>query len=330
MALAPVVATTQVVEQDDVELRRYTGKMMSPSVVQLTARVSGELLRLGFQEGSLVEKGQMLFELDSLRYDATVKNAEAKLAESRARAHYAQSTHQRNQTLLAENVITEDRSENLASEHEAAAAAVRAAEANVITARDDLTNTKIVAPQAGKIGLAKFTPGNYVTPTSGVLATVVQMDPLRVSFSISNRDFLSQFGTEEGLRTRADIRLRLADDTFYEHTATVEFIDNQANRNTDTVQVYARVDNPDRKLLPDGTVTVVLARRNGKTLPAVPPSAVVIDADGPFVYVVDDDGQAEMRRVVLGPSRPTSQLLREGVRAGEWVVSEGTDRKSVV
>lgn len=325
-APAAFVAATRAVDEDDVEIRRYVGKLMTPASVQLTARVSGELTKLGFAEGSFVEKGQTLFELDSVRYVAALKNAEAKLAENRARAQYAESRNTRRQFLLTEQVVDQDSAESVASEHEAAQAAVLAAEAGIVASKDDLANTTIVAPLSGKIGLARYTAGNYVTPSSGVLATVVQMDPLRVGFSVSNRDFLTQFGTEAGLKRMADVRIRLANDEFYEHGAVIEFIDNQANRNTDTVTIYASIPNPEHKLIPDSAITVVLARKNGGTLPAVPPSAVVIDRDGAFVWVVGEDDMPERRPVVLGPSRARSQLLKEGVRTGEWVVTEGTHK----
>lgn len=319
----PIVAVGKVTESESVEIKRYTGHITSSSSVNLVARVSGELVRMGFNEGEEVAVGQVLFELDPVRYEAEVQNVKARIAEYEARLAYAELSYNRASELFKRSAGTKDSMDSSESEHQAAKAALLASEAQLITAMDDLKNTKIVSPISGKIGVTNYTEGNYLTPNSGTIATVIQLDPLRVSFAMSNRDFLAMFGTEQSLKERADIRLRLADDSMYDKRGTVEFIDNKANQRTDTIQVFAKFDNPDGKLVPGSTVTVLLSRRNGGVQPAVLPSAVMHDSKASYVYVVDGENRVERRDVVLGAGDTKLQLIKAGLAPGETVIIDG-------
>lgn len=320
---APFVTVSRVSQADNVEVRRYTGQVTHTASVNLVARVSGELLKMNFKEGQMVEKGQVLYELDPIRYQAEVRNAEAKVEENRARLSYAEISHNRNRSLYEERATSKDSMDSSASEYDAIRAALAASEAQLITYRDDLENTVITAPISGKIGVTNYTEGNYLTPSSGTIASIIQLDPLRVHFAISNRDFLAMFGSEEGLKNNAVIRLRLADDSMFDNEGRVEFIDNQANNRTDSVQVYASFANPTGKLLPGSTVSVMLSRRTGGKLPAVLPSAVMHDAKNAYVYVIDAENKIERRDVVLGQLADGGQLIRSGVQSGELIVVDG-------
>ncbi len=320
---AAYVAVGRVGESNNVEVKRYTGHIASSSSVNLVARVAGELIYLGFNEGDYVEKGQVLARLDPVRYEAEVKMAEAKVAEMQARLDYAEVAYNRSNDLYYKNAGTKDSLDAAESEHAAYTASLMSAEAQLITARDDLKHTEIVAPISGKIGVTHFTEGNYLTTNSGTIATIIQVDPLRVAFSMSNRDFLSMFGTEENLKNNAKIRLNLADDSLYEYEGEVEFIDNLANASTDTIQIYAKFHNPDGKLIPNSTVTVMLSRGNGGKVPAVTPSAIMHDSKAAYVYVVDDEYRVERREVVLGATNGQVQLVKSGIAPGEMIVVDG-------
>lgn len=317
------VSVDTVTESDDVEVKRYTGHASVISTVDLVARVSAELLKVGFVEGDFVKVDQVLYELDDTRYAAEVENIEAKIAELAAKKEYSNISHSRIKHLHDKAVTTTAELDKTVSERDAAHAAHRASEAQLRVVKDDLAHTKIRAPIAGKIGLTRYTAGNYLTPNSGVLATIVQHDPLRISFGMANRDYLSLFGGEEALRNRSSLRLHLADDSIYEFEGAVEFLDNQANKKTDAIQVFARFPNPKGKLVPGSTVTVMLSRKNGGRKAAIAPSAVMHDRESAYVYVLDADNKVERRDVVLGHSTSQSQLIREGLRVGERIVVDG-------
>ncbi len=322
----PAVTTGKVVEADDVESRRYSGLVLSPAVVQLVPRVSGELLEIGFKDGDFVKKGQMLYKFDPIRYEAEVKSAEAKIAECRARLEYAQNNYDRTHTLYSKQATSKDSMENTLSALEAFKSAMRAAEAALITAQDDLKNTVIYAPMDGLIGVTNYTPGNYITPNSGVLCTINQIAPLRVRFAMSNRDYITLFGSLESLKSEANIALKLADDSRYEEAGAVELIDNEANRQTDTIQIFARFPNAGRKLLPGSTVTVLLTKNTGVRLPAVRPSAVMHDSYDAYVYTLDAENQVVRRDVKLGSDLGDLILIKSGLKSGETVIVDGTHK----
>lgn len=321
-----LVTAGTVQEAESVVTRRYPGRVVSPSSIAVTSRVSGDLLEVAFKEGDFVKKGQLLYHLDDIRYIAARKSAEAKIAEYRARVAYSKANFERTQQLFDKEVSTQDELESARSEYEANKALFSAAEADLIVALDDLKNTRIYAPADGRIGINAAPVGSYVTPSSGTLATVVQLDPVRVRFALSNRDFLSIFGSEKNLREQSRIVLLLADGRRYENGGTVDFIDNTANEQTDTVQIYAKFSNPDAKLVPGSTVSVVLEHRAGTMKPAVVPSAVMYDTRSPYVYVLDAENRVARRDVVLAQTTEDLQFIQSGLKPGERIITDGTHK----
>ena len=325
MPAAPkaVVECGYVFEAENVKAHNYTGHITSPEVVNLVTRVSGDLVKVGFSSGQEVKKGQLLYQLDPIRFEAAVKSAEARIAEIKAKLAYAENNYNRNSSLYTKQVASKDSVENSWSTVQSLKAELLMAEASLITAKDDLKNTSIYAPISGKIGATNYSAGNYLTPSSGTLATIVQSTPLRVTFSISARDYLNAFGNEANLRKDGKVNIVLADNSVYPHEGRFEYIDNQANARTDTVQINMLIDNPDRVLLAGNVVTISLARKSGKMLPAVKLSAVMYDSNGAYVYVVDSDKKAVKRSVVLGNMLPDKQFVVSGLKKGELIITDG-------
>ncbi|MBP7020221.1 MAG: efflux RND transporter periplasmic adaptor subunit [Planctomycetes bacterium] len=323
----PVVSVGVVKEEENIETRRYTGLIVSPSEVKIVARISGELLEIGFKEGEFVKKNQVLYKLDPIRYQAAVKSVEAKIAECQAQYDYARHDYERNLSLYQKKTTSKADMDKTLSNMEVYAAAKASAEALLITAKDDLKNTIIKAPMEGYIGITNYTVGNYLTPSSGVLATIIQTDPVRVRFSMSNRDFLSLFGTLENLKNNGEIRIRLADDSYYEQVGTVELMNNEANKKTDSILIYAKFKNPKKKLIIGSTVTVALTKKQNEKFPAVLPSALMHDSQGTsYVYIVDKDNKIERRNIVIGNINQDFQLVKEGLQIGERVVVDGMNK----
>ncbi len=322
--LPPAVVQVEKATTTNIQAsRRYTGLLLSPATVAVTAQVIGEVMETGFTEGGNVEKGQLLYQLDDVKYDAAVKSAEAKVAQGKANLAYASKTYERKKVLFSKNASSAEDFDLATSNLAALKAGLSAAEAELISAQKDLLNTKITAPMAGRIGKNDASVGNYVTPSSGPLTSIVQLDPLRLQVTVSNRDFLEMFGDENGLRNNSIIRIKLADDTWYPYDGEVDFIGNEANRKTDSVWIYVKIKNPDYKLLPGSTVTVMISKKNGPEHVAVSPAAVMYDANGAYVYVVDDQNKANRRDVVTDFSTGEQQVIKSGLEAGEKVVTAG-------
>lgn len=321
-----VVAVAPVIEMNDLERRHYTGLIVSKAVVQITPKVSGEILKVGFEDGSVVKKDQLLYQLDSVQYEAAVKAAEAKVAECRARFEYAANSFKRNSSLYDKKAASRDTMENTKSALETTRAALMAAEAELITAKDNLSDTQITAPIDGVVGVTNFTPGNYVTTSSGPLVTIIQVQPVRVRFSISTADYLSLFGSFENLKKTASVRLQLSDGQNYATEGTIELLNNEANKMTDAILVYATFPNQDHKLLVGSTVRVTLTKKQGRKLPAVPPSAVMYENKGSYVYVVGKGNKVEKHFVIPGNATADWQLINSGLKVGETVIVEGTHK----
>lgn len=322
----PLVGVAEVTMVRDHNSRRYTGRIVSQSVIRIVPRVSGEILEVGFKDGDFVRKGQMLYRLDSVQYEAAVKNAEAKVAECKARLRYAQKNFDRNNLLYLKQAASLDAMENTKSASEAARAALLAAEAELIAAGDNLSRTVISAPDDGMAGVTNYTSGNYVTPESGTLVTLVRNRPIRVRFSISSADYLSQFGSVDAMKRDCVVKIRLADGTVYPENGTVELLNNEINARTDAVQVYARFENEDARLMSGGTVSVTLSRQSGTEHPAVAIAAVMHDAKGSYVYVVSRNNTVEKRYVELGNTTRDLQMIRKGLKPGERVIIKGTHK----
>lgn len=322
----PVVSAEKVGEAEDFESRRYTGLLVSPSVVNIIPRVSGEILEVGFHDGDVVKKGQILYRLDPVQYDAAVKSVEAKITECKARLEYSQKNYDRTLALFEKNAMSLDSMESAKSSLETNKAALLAAEAELIRAKDDLRNTVISAPIDGIAGVTAYTQGNYLTPSSGKLVTIIQVQPVRVRFSISTADFLNIFGSLENLKKQGSVRLKLSDGKSYDEEGEVEMINNEANSNTDTIQVFARFKNPKHRLIVGSTVEVRLARRNGVRIPAIDASAIMHDNKGSFVYVVGKGNMPEKRYVVLGNSTSKLQMVVSGLKVGESVITRGVHK----
>jgi len=325
-AVKQVVGVSSVVEAANVQTRRYTGQVVAQASVNVTPRVSGEILKLGFKDGDYVKKGQMLYLIEKTQYEAAVKEAEANIAECKARLEYAQSSFDRNQMLYEANAASKDSMENTKSALDALKAAQAAAEAGLVTAQENLKYTTISAAIDGLVGVTKYTEGNYITPSSGPILTIIQMQPIRVRFAMSTSDFLSAYGSLTALKADGQVSLKLADGSEYASAGQIEFLNNEANVKTDAIQVFASFPNADMKLIPGSTVTVTLSKKSAPKMPAVPPSAVMYNATETFVYVVGEGNKIERRSVELGDMTKTHQLIKSGLKAGERVVYQGTHK----
>ncbi len=322
----PVVGVEKAVEKEDFETRHYTGQVVSKSTVNIVARVSGEILQIGFHDGEVVREGQMLYRLDPVQYEAAVKGAQANIEKCRAELAYARSNFERINLLHQQDVSSLDALENCRATLGAAQAALLAAEAELIRTQDDLKNTVITAPQGGLVGVTALTRGNYVTPNSGTLLTIIQVQPIRVRFSVSTADLLAMFGSHQELMQNGSVEVKLPDGSVFAEKGEIELLNNEVNPRTDAIQIYATFPNRERKLLTGTTLSVKLSCRNGKRLPAVSPSALLYDAEGSYVYVVDSANRVEKRHVVPGNATPELQLIREGLAPGETVITRGTHK----
>ena len=317
----------EVVLRPDFRIKTYPGRVVAIQRVDVVPQVSGEIREVCFREGEQVKEGDVLYRIDSVKYEAEVKNAESRLAEAKANVKYAELSYERHKKLVDSRAVSLDAVDNALSQRDSARAALAAAQADLIAARDDLKHCTIVAPISGKAGTTAKTRGNYVNKGAETLVALVQQDPVRVRFSVSNRELLESFHAKWSKRREdATIDLTLADGETRLEGGEAEYMENAADEMTDTVRVYARFDNPQRLLKVGGTVTVNLSSKLGVLRQAVPPTAVLQDTQGPYVWVLDAQGRAERRSVARGELVGNWLFIEKGLKVGERVVADGGHR----
>lgn len=318
----PVAEVTGAADRQE---KTFPARVEAVQRVEITPEVSGDIVDVCFANGQLVKQGDVLYRIMPIRYTSALKNAQAKVAECQAKKRYAEANLKRNEAVRA-NAVSQDAIDNAKSALAVATAALEAAEADRALADYNLKRCEIRTPISGKTGSTRLTRGNPASPATP-LVTVVQIQPIRVRFSLSNGEFLTLFGARSSqIKAKGEVSVTLANGTAYGEKGTVEYVENVADESTDTMRVYATFPNADRILKPGGTVGVTLSNREGVVKSAIPPSALMQDAQGPFVWVVGTDGKAARRAIVRGRLVGDRLLVENGLAVGERVVADGTHK----
>ncbi len=309
----------------DVQDKTFPARVEAIQRVEVTPEVSGDIVEVCFRNGQLVKRGDVLYRLMEVKYNGALKNAQAKVAECEAKKQYAERNLKRHESVQA-NAVSKDAVDNAKSDLAVATAVLEAAKADLAVAEYNLKRCTIISPIDGKAGSTRLTCGNPVSPAAP-LVTVVQVRPIRVRFAVSNGDFLNLFGGRSTtLKEKGEVELTLANGSAYGEKGVIEYTENLADEATDTMRVFATFPNADFILKPGGTVGVTLRNREGVVKCAVPPSAVMQDVQGAYVWVVGADGAASRRAVQRGRLTPDHQFIESGLEIGERVVVDGTHK----
>jgi membrane fusion protein (multidrug efflux system) len=307
---------------------QFTGRAEAKDQVDLLARVEGFLDERAFEEGQEVKAGDLLFRLEQAPFVATVQQREADRARAQAEEHNARVQLERARQLLRTGNIPQSEADKREAMHLTAVAEVKQAQAALDAARIDLGYTEIRAPIGGRISRSGYTVGALVGPRSATLATIVDNDPIYVTFPVSQRQLLEfrRKAAEQGRSRDVVVRLRLADGTPYDEPGKVDFLDVKADPGTDTVTVRAVFTNRDNAIVPGQFASVSVESAQPMVSVMVPQSALQIDQAGIFVMVVDGAGKVEARRVQTGATIDNAVIVDQGVREGDRVVVEGAQK----
>jgi membrane fusion protein (multidrug efflux system) len=327
----PAVSVVAVQAEDIAESIEFVGRTEAIQRVDVRARVQGFLDEVAFTEGQDVEADALLFTIESGRYEAALAQAKAQQASAEASLRNAQLTLDRREALYRRKAGTEADRDQALADRDTASASVESAEAAVRAAELNLSYTRITSPIAGRIGKANITEGNLVGPDSGVLAAVVQLDPIRVVFSVSERDFITvgqqqKGATSEQINAGFVPTLELPNGTTYPEEGRVDFVGNEIDPATGTVPVRAMFANKAGLLLPGGTVLVRVRPAESRRMPVVPVQAVQQNRDGKFVLVVGAEGRVEQRPIKATQQVGQNWAVEDGLKAGESVIVEGLQK----
>jgi membrane fusion protein (multidrug efflux system) len=325
----PAVVVAEISAEPATSPAEFVGRVEAIRSVDVRARVQGFITEVPFEEGAAMRAGQVLFVLDPAQYEAELASAEAQLSRARATAQEAERALGRNMELRRTNTVPQARVDEAQAEFDAARADVLAAEAMVRLAQLNLSYTRIEASIDGQIGRALYTVGALVGPDSGALARVVQLQPLRVVFSVSEGmvvDFRQAQLRAGAAAPDLVFRLRLPNGVVYDLPGRLDFIASEVAPDTGTVAVRVSFDNPDGLLLPGQFVTMIVAERDPERLPMVPFSAVQRDREGPFVFVLGENEVVAQRRIEIGARLSRGWSVASGLAVGETVIVQGTQR----
>jgi membrane fusion protein, multidrug efflux system len=335
----PAVGVVRAERQQITQTNEFIGRIQSVGRVALVARVTAFLEKRLFVEGAEVKKGDLLYQLEQPPFQAQVDYNQANVAQLEAQHRNAELTLERAQYLLKTVAGQQSNVDSALASERSLAAQIAAAQAQLEVAQINLGYTEIRAPIDGRISATAVTEGNVVTPTSGTLATLVSQDPMYVIFPIALRTGLElrdRYASKGGF-SAVLIRLRLPTGKIYGQVGHLDYASPTVAQNTDTITLRGVIPNPVlpgikagglvlRQLTDGEFVTVLLEGVQPVSVLAIPRAAILSDQQGDYVFVVDAQNKAQIRRIHLGQSTPSTAVVTSGLKEGELVISEGLQR----
>ncbi|MBS0639928.1 MAG: MdtA/MuxA family multidrug efflux RND transporter periplasmic adaptor subunit [Proteobacteria bacterium] len=302
------------------------GTVTPLAVVNVRTQLNGPLVEVGFKEGQYVEKGDFLAQIDPRPYQVALEQAQGQLARDMGLLQQAQTNFKRFQTLSKQDSIAQQQVDDQRFLVAQYTGTVQADQGAVDAAKLNLTYARIVAPVAGRVGLRKVDPGNYVTTgDTNPIVVITQMTPISVLFAVPEDNLQAILAAKKAGGT---LTVEAYDRSNTKKLAAGELatLDNQIDTTTGTVTLRAVFENGDLRLYPNQFVNVRLLVNTLKDVIRVPVQAVQRGEPGTFVYVVGDDSKVSVRKIGVGPLDAGFQQITSGLAVGDRVVTEGTDR----
>ena len=333
---APEVTVIKTVPRDTPVTIEFVGKTVSSRRVEIRSRVEGFLEKRLYTEGTMVQEGDVLFQMDQKPFQADLRAANAELAQQEARFENAEANLKRVKPLAEKNAVSQKELDDAIGTYRSSAASVEAAKAKVVQAELNLGYTTITTPVTGRSSFAVQQEGAYIGfGSDGLLLYVAQIDPMWIEFSVSENQILkSRQQAESGIiehpeHGKYEVEIILADGSIFPNRGKIAFADASLSEETGTfliraeVQNEAEVDNPYEVLRPG---QFVRARLHGMVRPnaiLVPQRAVQQGAKGSFVWVIDEEGKAKFQPIEVGPWHGEEWFVDSGLEGGETVVVGG-------
>ncbi len=332
------VTSFTVVEESIPKVYDFVGFVESSHPVEIRARVEGYLDKIAYAEGSLVQEGDLLFQLDPKQFQASVEEAKGNVAKQEALLENATLTVNRLKPLYAQKATSKKDLDNATSNLLTAQASLQSAQADLLNAEINLGYTTITSPITGMSDRSKFREGALISPgANGLLTTVSVIDPIWVNFNVSENEIVNF--TREAVdkkillpQAEFDVELILSDGNVYKHMGKVSFSSPTYNQSTGTLLVRAVFPNPEASangnayLLPGQFVRVKLY---GATRPHslfVPKRSLMQKKNGMFVYLINPDGTVTAQDVSTGDWFEDYQIITNGLKIGDKIVVDGTNK----
>jgi len=322
---AVIVAPAEILELANIV--RFNGRLDADQRVGLVSRVSGMVEQVGFAPGDTVTKDQVLFHIEPGIYAASVQEAEGSLRSAEATRDAARIDRDRQAELVKRGTVPQAVLDQSQAALDRAEGDVLRLKGTLDSARINLSYTEIKAPFAGRIGPSAVDEGAIIGPESGTLATLTQLDPIHVEFSVPTamlRNFLEQVDAGKASKIAA-VTLELANRSTYSEQGDIDFVGSAVDAGTDSVPIRARFDNPDGRLLDGEFVRVTLTAEAAVGELAVPQQSVQRDIQGSFVLIVNKENVVEQRRVTVARITQGYAVISDGLSEGEQVITDGAN-----
>ena len=331
----PEVGVSPVVEKDVVDFFETTGRTAAVDSVDIRARVSGYLVKVNFKDGDQVQPGDVLFEIDPRPFEAQQQQAEGELARWESQKKKAEADLARNQRLLPTGAASQKELDSAIANKGTADAEIVSARGRLDQAKLNVEFSKVTAPVKGRVSKANVTVGNLVE-ASTLLTTLVSTDPMWMYYDVDERTILQYRANYRAAHGGQDVKdprdlamrveIGLANEDGYSRRGILDFIDNRVDPTTGTMLARAVFDNTDGSLTPGLFVRVRLPLGDPARSLLVNERAIGTDQGTKYVLVVNDQNVVEFRPVKLGPLSEGMRVVRDGVKAGERVITAGIQR----
>jgi len=326
----PEVTVARALSRKVSDSAEFTGRLQAVDTVQVRPRVGGFVESVHFEEGALVHKGDVLFQLDARPYQAEVDRLSANQAQARAELSLAETNQRRAAMLLAQHAIAQQEADRQDTAEQSARAQLGAATAALAAARLNLDFTRVRAPIDGRVSNARVTPGNLVT-SQDVLTSVVSVNPVYVYFDVDEQtwlklDHLRANARLAGRSARIRVAMGLADESGHPHPGRLDFVDNQLHSSTGTIRLRAVFDNADGLYTPGLYARVQLQSGKARPRVLVDDRAIGTDLGNQFVYVLDKQHKVQYRKVSTGPLFHGLRVIDSGLEPNDIVVVNGLQR----
>lgn len=324
---APVVSIAQAKQESVPQFINCLGTVTAFNSVTVKSRVDGELVEVAFQEGQMVQEGQLLARIDSRSFEAALNQAKGQLQRDSAALELARLNVERSKNLPAGGTLSQQERDELDAVYKQAQALVDVDRALVSNAQLQVAYCNITAPITGRVGLRQVDQGNMIQASNpNGIAVITQLQPISVVFSIPQDEILR---VQKQLSENAQVPVIAFDRTFQNQLAqgTLAAIDNQVDPTTGTLRLKANFENVEGLLFPNQFVNIRLLVKQWSDAVVIPSSAVQRGADFQYVYVVQsDDETVDIAKVQVAFSEAGRAVVSQGLQAGDRVVIEGTDK----
>lgn len=330
-AALPKVSVAQVVHERITEWDEFTGRLQAPQTVHLIPRVSGYIEKVHFNEGALVNKGDLLVQIDPRHFATEVARLEAELNSAQSAALQADKEYSRAEKLSSQRAISGELLDSRLARKQQTAATVASVEAALERAKLDLSYTTITAPITGRVSYAQVTEGNFVTAGQSQLTSLVSTDKMYAYFDVDEQSYLkyvrlAETGKRADTRAENPVYMALADDSSYQYVGRVDFVDNRIDAQTGTIRIRASFPNDENDLLPGLFARIRLVGSDTYKGILIDEKAIGTDLNNKFVLIVNDNDELEYRAVELGEKVNGLRIVREGLTPSDRIVVNGLQR----